>query len=134
MKALGGIPVVRNRRENLVDSLARAFEEHEALGLVVPTEGTRGYAEYWKSGFYHIALRADVPIIMSFLDYSKKEGGFGPAFFPAGDVGRDMDGIRAFYSGKQGLHPELFGPIRLREEKESVPEEPPLLPLDPPTS
>ncbi|HIF91741.1 MAG: 1-acyl-sn-glycerol-3-phosphate acyltransferase [Myxococcales bacterium] len=120
-RALGGVPVHRNRSEKMVTAMARTFDEHEELGLVVPAEGTRGYVEYWKSGFYHIAMTARVPIVMSYLDYTQKMGGFGPAFFPAGDPRQDMDTIRAFYEGRQGKHPELFGQIRLREEDSPTP-------------
>ena len=116
-RALGGVPVRRSRSEKMVTAMARTFEEHEELGLVVPAEGTRSHVDYWKSGFYHIAMTAQVPIVMSYLDYSQKRGGFGPAFLPSGDVRRDMDTIRAFYEGRKGKHPELFGRPRLREEK-----------------
>lgn len=116
MRAVGGIPVVRHRRENLVTSLARAFEERESLRLIVPAEGTRSRSEYWKSGFYHIARTADVPIVLGFLDYTKKEGGFGPAIQPSGDIRKDMDEIRAFYRNVKGKYPKSFSPIRLREE------------------
>lgn len=118
-RALGGVPVRRDKREDLVTAMARTFDDHEELGLTVPAEGTRGRVEYWKSGFYHIARTANVPIVMSYLDYSKKTGGFGPGFSPSGDVKKDMDIIRAFYQGRQGKHPELFGPVRLREEDEA---------------
>lgn len=116
MRALGGIPIVRHRRENIVPAMARSFKEHDELVLVVSAEGTRSRAEYWRSGFYHIARTANVPIVMGFLDYTEKIGGFGPALQLTGDVGRDMDQVRAFYAGKDGKHPDNFGPIRLLEE------------------
>ncbi len=116
MQALGGIPVRRHKRENLVETLAALFDEYEDLGLVVPAEGTRDHVDHWKSGFYHIARAANVPIVMSYLDYSEKRGGFGPGFLPSSDLRKDMDTVRAFYEGKQGKYPELFGRIRLREE------------------
>ena len=116
MRAVGGLPVRRHKRENLVTSLARVFEEYEELGLAVPAEGTRGHVDHWKSGFYHIAREAEVPIIMSFLDYERKVGGFGPAFYPSGNLSEDMDAVRAFYADKKGKFPELFGTIRLLEE------------------
>jgi 1-acyl-sn-glycerol-3-phosphate acyltransferase len=121
MRALGGISVRREKRENLVMAMARSFDDHPILGLVVPAEGTRGHVEYWKSGFYHIANTANVPIVMSYLDYAKKTGGFGPAFSPSGDVRKDMDFIRAFYAGRQGKYPALFGQVRLREEDAEPP-------------
>ena len=123
-RALGGIPVRRHKREDLVTAMARGFDDHEELGLVVPAEGTRSYVEYWKSGFYHIARAAEVPIVMSYLDYTTKTGGFGPAFHPSGDVRKDMDAIRSFYSGRQGKFPALFGEIRLRDEDQGNLSEP----------
>ena len=117
---MGGIPVRRDRRENLVTSLSKLFAERDVLGLVVPAEGTRRHVDHWKSGFYHIARQADVPIVMSFLDYERKVGGFGPAIVPTDDVVADMDQIRAFYGDKKGKYPEDFGQIRLREEEEAL--------------
>lgn len=116
MKALGGLPIVRDQRHNRVQQLAALFEAHPNLVLAVPAEGTRGRTEQWKSGFYHIAREADVPIVCAFLDYRDKRGGFGPTIHPSGDLKRDMDLIRAFYEGKVGKYPENFGPVRLRDE------------------
>jgi 1-acyl-sn-glycerol-3-phosphate acyltransferase len=118
MRRLGGIPIRRHLRENVVEQMTRAFAEREELCLTVPPEATRGRAECWKSGFYHIARGARVPIVLGYLDYARKRGGFGPEFHPTGDVVADMDRIRAFYADKVGKHPECFGEIRLREEDE----------------
>jgi 1-acyl-sn-glycerol-3-phosphate acyltransferase len=115
-RALGGIPIRRHLRENLVKQMVEAFAERDELRLVVPAEATRARVECWKSGFYHIALGARVPIVLGYLDYARKRGGFGPAFVPTGRIGEDMDVIREFYADKSGKYPELFGPIRLREE------------------
>jgi 1-acyl-sn-glycerol-3-phosphate acyltransferase len=116
MRRVGGIPVVRERSGNRVALLAELFAQHEELALTVPAEGTRGYAPYWKSGFYHIAREAGVPIVPGYLDYSKKRGGFGPPLHPTGDVSTDMAELRDFYADKIGRYPELFGPVRLKEE------------------
>ncbi len=116
MRALGGIPVRRDRAGGLVGQMAEAFEKNPSLVLTVPPEGTRGYVPYWKSGFYQIAKAAGVPIVMSFLDYGRRVGGFGPALVPTDDVRADMDEIRAFYSDKEGLYPDDVGEIRLKEE------------------
>ena len=118
MRALGGLSIVRHENRNIVDTLVDEFNRGLPLVLVVPTEGTRARAEYWKSGFYHIARQAGVPIVPSFLDYGKKQGGFGPALELSGDVRADMQYFRDFYVGMKGLYPENFGPIRLREEEE----------------
>jgi len=123
-KALGGVPVIRERRTNMVDAMAKTIVDLEIsgdrpLGLVVPAEGTRRRTEHWKSGFYHIARKSGVPIVLSVLDYARGTGGFGPTIHPTGDISADMDLIRAFYEGRQGRSPELFGPVRLREEDEA---------------
>ncbi|MBW2316381.1 MAG: lysophospholipid acyltransferase family protein [Deltaproteobacteria bacterium] len=118
MRAVGGIPIRRHLRENVVEQMTRQFEERDELCLTVPPEGTRGLTPFWKSGFYHIARSAQVPIVLGYLDYARKRGGFGPEFEPTGDIKADMDHIRAFYAGKVGKHPENFGEIRLREELE----------------
>lgn len=115
-RALGGISVQRSSSNGLVGDLAAEFARHDRLVLVVPAEGTRGAVEYWKSGFYQIALQAGVPIVCAFVDRSTRTGGFGPVIMPTGDVAADMDRIRAFYDGKTGLKPNRFGVPRLREE------------------
>lgn len=116
LRAVGGIPVDRSRKSNLVDQLVAEFDRREELALVVPAEGTRSRGELWKSGFYHIARKAGVPILPAYLDYAKKLGGFGPLIFPSVDVKADMDLIRAFYADKVGKYPENFTPPRLAEE------------------
>lgn len=116
MRRLGGVPVRRDRRANLVAQVAETFARTSDLALVVPAEGTRGYTSHWKSGFYHIARSARVPIVLGYLDYSRRRGGFGPAFEPTGDLRRDMDRVRAFYADKVGKYPDCFGPVRLADE------------------
>jgi 1-acyl-sn-glycerol-3-phosphate acyltransferase len=96
--------------------MALAFARDPDLVLTVPPEGTRSRAPHWKSGFYQIARAAKVPIVMGFLDYQRRRGGFGPALYPGDDVRRDMDAIRAFYADKRGKYPECFGDVRLEDE------------------
>jgi len=116
-RALGGIPIRRHERADRVTLMAEEFAQREHFALVVPSEATRGWAPHWKSGFYHIARRAKVPIVMGFLDYARRRGGFGPAIEATGDVKRDMDRVRAFYADKVGKYPDQFGPVQLREEE-----------------
>ncbi len=116
MRRAGGVPVHRDRRENLVDQMVRALDESDALCLTVPAEATRSYVPHWKSGFYHIARKAGVPIVMGYLDYARKRGGFGPELIPTGDIREDMDEIRGFYADKVGKYPSQFGEVRLKEE------------------
>lgn len=116
-RSLGGIPIYRHKRGDLVKQMVEAFRERDEFMLVVPAEGTRSRVEYWKSGFYHIAREANVPIVCGYLDFARRRGGFGPAIVPSGSVADDMDAIRDFYADKIGRHPELFAEPRLREEE-----------------
>lgn len=116
-RKLGGIPVFRNERRNMVQQMANAFTERDNLILAIPPEGTRKRSDYWKSGFYHIANQAKVPVVMSFLDYKRKQGGFGPVVHLTGDIKKDMDQFRAFYSNKTARHPHAYSPIRLQDEE-----------------
>lgn len=113
---LGGVPVVRSSPQNLVDQLAEQLQGAENLHLAIPPSGTRAYRDYWKSGFYHIARKADVPVVMGLLDYSKKQVGYGPQFMLTGDVSADMNRIRDIYFGLQGKFPDQQARIRLRIE------------------
>lgn len=116
MRRLGGVPVDRDAPGGMVASLVAEFAAREQLALVVPAEGTRSYTESWKSGFYRIALEADVPLVLSYVDRATRSGGFGPAVLLTGDVHTDMDVLRSFYAGKTGLRDGRFGPVRLKEE------------------
>lgn len=119
-RAVGGISVKRASANGLVGDLADEFAKHDRLVLVVPAEGTRSKVEYWKSGFYRIAMQAEVPIVCAFVDKSTRTGGFGPVIVPSGDVKADMDKIRAFYAGKTGLKDNRFSTPRLHEEDNPV--------------
>jgi 1-acyl-sn-glycerol-3-phosphate acyltransferase len=115
---------VRHQRGQLVAEAARLFAERDDLALVVPAEGTRSAASHWKSGFYHIARTAGVPIVCGYLDYARHRGGFGLVLMPSGDIRADMDRIRAFYADKAARYPEKFGPVRLQEEDRESGSEP----------
>lgn len=117
LRALGGIPVERTHHHALVSTMAQELRRRERFVLLVPPEGTRSPVGYWKSGFYHIAREAGVPIVLGFLDYGKKRVGLGPTLWPTGNVAADMNVIRAFYADKQGLYPEKFLLPRLHEEE-----------------
>ncbi|MEW6775096.1 MAG: lysophospholipid acyltransferase family protein [Bdellovibrionota bacterium] len=120
MRALGGIPIDRSARQNLVAHMAEVYRKADSLVVAIPPEGTRKAAPYWKSGFYHIARGAGVPIVLGVLDYKERRGGFGPVIEPTGDLKADMDKIRTFYKDKAGKFPANFGPIRLKEEAEQA--------------
>jgi 1-acyl-sn-glycerol-3-phosphate acyltransferase len=116
MRWLGGVPVDRDRRTNVVEQAAERLRDADRLFLVIPPSGTRSRAPYWRSGFYHIARTARVPIVCAFLDYATKTGGIGPVFVPSGNLGRDMDRLRLFYRDVRGKYPDNETPIRLSEE------------------
>ena len=115
-RALGGIPVYRQLKLNMVDQMVEQFNQRDHMILAMSPEGTRSYLEYWKSGFYHIAHKAGVPIAMATLDFGNKMVKLGHAFMPTGDIHEDMKIIRAFYANIQGKRPELQGPIRVKPD------------------
>jgi 1-acyl-sn-glycerol-3-phosphate acyltransferase len=109
MRWLGGIAVDRSRSNNLVAASAEALRAADGpLQLVVPPEGTRGKTRHWKTGFYFIALQAEVPIVLAYMDYARKVGGLGPEFKPTGDVERDLAEIKRFYAGVKGRNADQF--------------------------
>ena len=127
LKWLGGVAIDRSKTNNVVQAMADEFTTRDRLILAVPPSGTRGRRDFWKSGFYHIARTAQVPIVMGYLDYATKTGGFGPNHLvPGDDLVSDMNEIRAFYGTLQGKFPEKVSPARLRDEgAEAAPDERP---------
>jgi len=116
MRWLGGIPVDRSKRTRLVSQIAARFQSQASLHLVIPPAGTRAHTDRWRSGFYHIAQSAKVPVIFGFLDYPRKLAGISEATPLSGRLKEDMDRIRAFYADKVGKFPALSSTIRLAEE------------------
>lgn len=116
-RMFGGIPVERNSANNVVDQVAAIIKQKEEIQFALAPEGTRSYKPYWKSGFYHIALRAEVPIVMTFLNSKTKEIGIGDLLRPSGNQEQDLDVIRAFYKDKAGIRPELTSDIRFEEKR-----------------
>ena len=109
MRWLGGIPVDRSKANNLVAASAHAITQAQgALQLIVPPEGTRAKTRYWKTGFYHIAVAAQVPIVMSYMDYTRRISGLGPVFYPSGNLDADMLTIKAFYAPFKGKNAAQF--------------------------
>jgi 1-acyl-sn-glycerol-3-phosphate acyltransferase len=119
---LGGIPVDRRDRNNLVASVVDIMKQHDELMLIIAPEGTRSRAARWKTGFYYVAAGAGVPIALGFLDYGAKRGGFLGAFYPTGDIESDMAAIRGLYASVQGKHTGRMSEITLgRPEPDSAP-------------
>jgi 1-acyl-sn-glycerol-3-phosphate acyltransferase len=106
--ALGCVPVDRSARRDMVQSMREAFAARTAMTLAVPPEGTRSLTRAWKSGFYHIARTAEVPIILSVLDYGTKTITIAGVFQPTGDYEADLPVIQATYRDAVGRHRSRF--------------------------
>ncbi len=113
LKKLGGIPVNRRIRNNFVDQIVAKFNQSSQLFVLITPEGTRHKTNYWKSGFYYIALGAQTPILLGYIDYPNKKLGFGPDFLPSGNIQEDFKIIQDFYADKTGKYPEKQGVIQL---------------------
>ncbi len=121
MRGLGGVSVDRRGSHDAVTAISELLRQADHLLLVIPPEGTRDKADRWKTGFYYIALAADVPIVLGFLDYAKKCGGIGHVFRPTGAPEDDMAALRAFYSDIRGKYPENESEIIFRLEDRKPP-------------
>ncbi len=105
-KWFGVIPIDRSSSNNVVAQSIEKFNQRNRLALVVSPAGTRSRVSRWKTGFYHIANGADVPIVLGFLDYKRRAGGIREIVMPTGDLEMDMATIKGHYRGIQGKYPE----------------------------
>ncbi len=112
MRWLGGIPVERGARKNFVEQIVDLYNEHKDVVIIMAPEGTRSAVDHWKTGFYHIASKAQVPVAMGFLDYSSKSCGIGGYFYPTGNMDADINILRDFYATKFGKFPAKQGHVR----------------------
>jgi 1-acyl-sn-glycerol-3-phosphate acyltransferase len=112
---IGGIPIRRDQGSGLVDALLAEFARNEWLWLALTPEGTRSRTDYWKSGFYRLALEGHLPVGLGYIDYATRRIGIDTYLSLSGNVHEDLDRIRAFYADKRGRRPEDAGEIRLRE-------------------
>jgi 1-acyl-sn-glycerol-3-phosphate acyltransferase len=112
---LGAYPVDRTRSTNVVDQVVEMFNKSDSVVFAVTPEGTRKHTNYWKSGFYHMARKANVPIVMGYVDYKRKVVGANPElFYPTGDIQKDIEVFAKFYAQFTPAKPENFGPVRVR--------------------
>lgn len=108
LRALGGLPIDRKHVRNFTQYASDIMKNHEEIAFLISPEGTRSLNPNWKKGFYYIAQKANVPIVLGYLDYHTKRGGMGPAFYPTGDYEKDIQEISKFYYGMRGLHRGKF--------------------------
>lgn len=113
LKWMGAIPIDRQKKSvnlgkksSVVDAMIELFNEREKLVILITPEGTRNYVPKWKTGFYHVALGANVPILLGYLDYKNKDAGVGPPIYPSGNVEEDMAKIMDFYRGITAKYPD----------------------------
>ncbi|HPI11042.1 MAG TPA: 1-acyl-sn-glycerol-3-phosphate acyltransferase [Catalimonadaceae bacterium] len=114
LKALGAIGIDRRPKDkqsqpiSYVDAMAKLFSENKDLAVLITPEGTRSRQTTWKTGFYHVAKTAGVPIALGYLDYQEKVAGIGKILWPGEDMETDMKTIMAFYQDKHPKFPEKF--------------------------
>jgi 1-acyl-sn-glycerol-3-phosphate acyltransferase len=105
MRDLGGVPVDRSKSTNFVEAMIAEFAKRDTFMLTIAPEGTRGAVKKWKTGFYHIALGAKVPLVLGMMDYAKKRVGLAGAIWPTGNYAEDMKKVLAFYQTTTPRHP-----------------------------
>ncbi len=108
LKIIGGIPVERSKKTNIVDQMVKEFEKNEEFILTITPEGTRKRVTNWKRGFYRIAIKANVPVLLGYFDYKRKVVGIGGFFEITGDENEDMKKIKKFYSNVTAKYPDKF--------------------------
>lgn len=106
MRQVGGIPVDRNGSHNYVQAMVDEFARRKEFILTIAPEGTRSKTRKWRTGFYHIAVAAKVPMVIGFMDYSRKVGGLGPLIWPTGDFRADMTRAFETYRGCVAKFPD----------------------------
>ena len=105
--ALGGYPVERTKKTNMVDNVVEIFNKHDHFVLALAPEGTRKKVKSLRTGFYYIAKKARVPIVMVGVDYSKKENSISEPFYTSSNFNKDIELILHFFRGIKGKNPEF---------------------------
>jgi 1-acyl-sn-glycerol-3-phosphate acyltransferase len=105
---MGGVPVDRSARGDYTAAMITEFARRDEFALVVAPEGTRRSVKGWRSGFYHIALGAGVPIVPAWVDNQGLRGGLGPPIMPSGDYSADLALIAEFYLSRMPGHPKVL--------------------------
>jgi len=116
LRWMGAVPVDTSRTNGMVSQMVEQLRAADRMIIHIPPSGTRRRTERWRSGFWHIARQAEVPVFMGYLDASTRRFGYAPPMTLTDDVGYDMDRIRTFYADKRGLVPANESVIKLKEE------------------
>ena len=107
-RSLGGIPVFRQKHTSMTESMAETAKQAKLFHLCITPEGTRSKNPDWKKGFYFIALKAGIPILLYGLDYERKLIQCTKTIIPSGDLEADMCDIKLYFKGFKGKKPENF--------------------------
>ena len=107
-RSLGGIPVWRSKHTSMTDNLAETAKTKDSFKLCITPEGTRSPNTEWKKGFYFIALKAEIPILLYGVDYEKKKIACTDSFTPSGNIDEDMPKIKSYFKDFKGKKPENF--------------------------
>lgn len=113
MRSWGGEPIERGAATGAIERLARRMQAAQFYWLALAPEGTRKYRGHWRSGFYHIALAAKIPLGLAYIDYATRQIGIIEYADLTGDVEGDLAGIRAAYKNCRAFKPEWAAPITL---------------------
>jgi len=108
LRSMGGVAVDRTQKTSVTDQMAEEFNTRATFHLAITPEGTRKLVEKWKMGFYYIAVKANVPIQLAYIDYKKKEMGITGILYPTGDEKADLETIQAFYRNVNAKNPGSF--------------------------
>ena len=107
-RALGGIPVDRGKATHFVDAMVELVNSKKEIIVAITPEGTRKKVEKWKTGFYFLALKANIPIVLGKINYVTKTAFIGQSFMPSGNIEKDFEIIRDFFKDAAGKNPENF--------------------------
>lgn len=108
LRAMGGIPVSRGAKGDMVSRLASYIRAQPDIHIAITPEGTRSYTTGWRTGFYRMAIEADIPIELAVIDYQKREVGIFEVFYPTGNMAEDIDYMRSRFRGDQAKYPHKF--------------------------
>lgn len=108
LRRMGGIPVYRSKHTKITDHLADEAKRRDSFKLCITPEGTRSLNPDWKKGFYYIALKAQIPVLLFGVDYSRKLIQCTKSFVPTGDVDNEMRAVKLYFKDFKGKYPEKF--------------------------
>ncbi len=108
LEKTAGLAIDRSKKKNMVEQVVEEVEKADEIFIVIEPEGTRSRVDKWKSGFYHIAVQAKIPIFLAYIDFDKKKAGIGELYYPTGNKEKDFEYFRQYYSKIGARHPKKF--------------------------